>query len=257
MADKSVRVIGTNTYDNPGRLDTIAYTKGATNLATFHYTRTTGGDVSAETSTGTSAGTNKTYTYNTLGQLDSENTGTFDYDEADNLTSLNGITQTYDDANQLQSSGTKTFGYDPQGNRVSQTASSVTTTLGYDQANRLTNYGTNVNYEYDGGGLRTTKTVSSTTNNFIYDTAQGLPLIIDDGTNAYIYGPGGMVISQITGSTTTYLHQDQLGSTRLLTNQSGNAVGTYQFTQPPLDPSHAYFHETRPRHTRSTQEKQA
>jgi RHS repeat-associated protein len=222
-------VVATNTYDNPGRLDAIAYVKGATNLATFDYGRTTGGDVSAETSTGTSAGTNKTYTYNTLGQLDSENTGTFDYDEADNLTSIGGTTQTYDDANQLQSSGTKTFGYDPQGNRVSQTIGSATTTFGFDQANRLTNYATNASYEFDGGGLRTQKTVSSTTNNFVYDTAQGLPLIIDDGTNAYIYGPGGMVISQVNGSTTAYLHQDQLGSTRLLTSSTGNATGTYQF----------------------------
>jgi RHS repeat-associated protein len=222
-------VIGTNTYDNPGRLNAIAYTKGATNLATFNYTRTTGGDVSAESNSGTSSGSNKTYTYSTLGQLGTENGTGFSYDAADNLTSVNGKVQTYDYANQLLGSGNKTFTYDAQGNRTSQTAGSSATTLVYDQANRLKSYGTTATYQYDGGGLRTSKTVSSTTSSFAYDTVQGLPLIIDDGTNAYIYGPGGMVISQITGSTTTYLHQDQLGSTRLLTNSSGSAAGTYQF----------------------------
>jgi RHS repeat-associated protein len=82
---------------------------------------------------------------------------------------------------------------------------------------------------YDGGGLRTSKTVSgTTTNNFVYDTVEGLPLILNDGTNAYVYGPQGS-IEQIADSTTTYLHQDQLGSTRLLTDSSGNASGTYQY----------------------------
>jgi RHS repeat-associated protein len=105
----------------------------------------------------------------------------------------------------------------------------VTTNLAYDQASRLKSYGTNATYAYDGGGLRTSKTVSSTTTPFTYDTAEGLPLITDDGTNAYIYGPGGMLIEQVNGTTATYVHQDQLGSTRLLTDAAGTVVGTYQF----------------------------
>jgi hypothetical protein len=76
---------------------------------------------------GTSAGSNKTYTYNTLGQLATENSATFGYDSADNLTSISGQTQTYDDANHLQASDAKSFGYDNQGNRTSQTQSSATT----------------------------------------------------------------------------------------------------------------------------------
>jgi hypothetical protein len=71
--------------------------------------------------------------------------------------------------------------------------------------------------------------VSSTTSSFTYNTAEGLPLIADDGANAYVYGPAGIRAQQINGSTTTYVHQDQPGSTRLLTDGSGVAVGTHQF----------------------------
>ena len=41
----------------------------------------------------------------------------------------------------------------------------------------------------------------------------------------YIYGPGGLPVEQIAGSTTLYLHHDQLGSTRLVTDSAG-ATGT-------------------------------
>ncbi|MFZ0226571.1 MAG: RHS repeat-associated core domain-containing protein [Mycobacterium sp.] len=45
----------------------------------------------------------------------------------------------------------------------------------------------------------------------------------------YIYGPGGTPVEQINGSTVTYLSQDQLGSTRVLTDSSRNVVGTYSY----------------------------
>jgi RHS repeat-associated protein len=56
--------------------------------------------------------------------------------------------------------------------------------------------------------------------------AEELPLILGDGTNSYIYGPGGLPIEQISsGGTVTYLHHDQQGSTRLLTGSTGTVTG--------------------------------
>ena len=53
-----------------------------------------------------------------------------------------------------------------------------------------------------------------------------LPLILSDGTNSYIYGPGGLPVEQInSGGTVTYLHHDQAGSTRLLTGSTGTVTG--------------------------------
>lgn len=40
-----------------------------------------------------------------------------------------------------------------------------------------------------------------------------------DGTDRYIYGPLGEPLVRITsGGTSTFIHQDHLGSTRILTN---------------------------------------
>jgi RHS repeat-associated protein len=59
---------------------------------------------------------------------------------------------------------------------------------------------------------------------------EGLPLLLQDGAESYVYGEGGLPLEQIDGAgNVTYLHHDQLGSTRLLTDASGNVTGTYSF----------------------------
>jgi hypothetical protein len=68
-------------------------------------------------------------------------------------------------------------------------------------------------YVYDGDGLRTRKTVAGTVANFTWEPSSGLPLVIDDGTNAYVYGPDGLVLEQVgPGNTVTWYHHDQLVS---------------------------------------------
>ena len=60
--------------------------------------------------------------------------------------------------------------------------------------------------------------------------SRSLPLILIDGTNSYIYGPGGLPIEQITsGGTVLYLHHDQQGSTRLLTSSSGAKEASFTY----------------------------
>ena len=82
-------------------------------------------------------------------------------------------------------------------------------------------------YVYNGNGLRTKKTVAGVTIAFTWDISSGLPLLVDDGTNYYIYGPGGQPLEHIDrAGVVTWYHQDQLGSTRLLTNSTGATVGT-------------------------------
>jgi RHS repeat-associated protein len=57
-----------------------------------------------------------------------------------------------------------------------------------------------------------------------------MPLVLNDGTNSYIYGPGYTPIEQISsGGTVTYLHHDQQGSTRLLTGSTGPVTGSTTF----------------------------
>jgi RHS repeat-associated protein len=59
---------------------------------------------------------------------------------------------------------------------------------------------------------------------------EGLPLILNDSIYSYIYGPGGLPIERISlGNTIFYLHHDQQGSTRLLTNSSGAKEASFTY----------------------------
>jgi RHS repeat-associated protein len=63
----------------------------------------------------------------------------------------------------------------------------------------------------------------------VWDQAEDLPLLLADGTTNYVYGPGGVPLEQVSGSTVYYFHHDQLGSTRVLTNSAGATVATYTY----------------------------
>lgn len=54
-----------------------------------------------------------------------------------------------------------------------------------------------------------------------------MPLLIDDGTNRYIYGPDGLPLQHIDrANNVTWYHHDQLGSTRSLSDSTGATVAT-------------------------------
>jgi RHS repeat-associated protein len=239
------------TYDADDDLTAIADSGPTGQFLKLSYTRDAVGDLTAENASA--------YSYDSVNRLTGASVQSFSYDAADRLTSFtdaNGdaVTDTYDAADELTSSkaitdlgsDTTTYTYDARGNQVSAKTVSQpnppvpapTTTYGYDQANRLTAVGlvtktTSVlgSYAYDGDGLRMRKTVSGTATAFTWDlSSQSLPVIIQDGTTSYVNGPGGLPIEQVTGSgTVTYYHQDQLGSTRALTNATGGVVATYTY----------------------------
>lgn len=71
-------------------------------------------------------------------------------------------------------------------------------------------------------------TVNGSTEGFTWDEAEGLPLLLQDGSTRYVTGLGGLPLEQISGDgSVLYYHQDQLGSTRLLTDPSGAVQGQY------------------------------
>lgn len=126
---------------------------------------------------------------------------------------------------------TSTFSYDAEGDRTSVSSSNgAHHTYSYNQALELTGIGNEISYAYNGDGLRMAKTVGAKTTPFTWDVSGGLASILEDGTNAYVYGPGGLPVEQVSGNTALWFHHDQLGSTRLLTNASGQTVATYAYT---------------------------
>jgi RHS repeat-associated protein len=92
-------------------------------------------------------------------------------------------------------------------------------------------------YGYNGDGLRMCKYAGSSSQpcqqggatQFLWDVAGSLPLLLKDGSTAYVYGPGGLPVEQVTTSATYWFHHDQIGSTRLVTNLSGGPSATYTF----------------------------
>lgn len=123
------------------------------------------------------------------------------------------------------------YSYDRRGNRISeQVVGGPTVGYSYDQANRLIEVGGEISYAYDGDGLRVEKTVNGTATHFVWNEVESVPELLQEGETDFVYGPEGEAIEQVTGGVPTYLHQDQQGSTRLLTNGAGNVVGRYDYS---------------------------
>ncbi|MCL4464729.1 MAG: malectin domain-containing carbohydrate-binding protein [Chloroflexi bacterium] len=83
-------------------------------------------------------------------------------------------------------------------------------------------------YSYRGDGLRGGKTEGGSTTTYTWDLNAGLPVVLRDGANTYVYGLG--LISQTDDlGNQTYFLGDGLGSTRALTDAAGEVVATYDY----------------------------
>jgi RHS repeat-associated protein len=236
------------TYDGADQLSGIT-DAGPMGALSFTYGFNKLGGLTSEKVVGEPPNGPITYGYDGLNRLTSDNFGafqqTFQYDAADRLTQTavtdskgtQMSTLTYDGASQLlnltQVQGSKLlkrwqFSYDAVGDRLQRSDQlGAVTSYGYDQAGRLINYGGNSTYSYNGDGLRMSKTVSGVAEPFIWDMADGMPVIIQDGTTRYLTGINGLPLEQIAADgTVRYYHQDQLGSTRAITNSLGKLDAT-------------------------------
>lgn len=92
-------------------------------------------------------------------------------------------------------------------------------------------------YKYGADGLRDSKTTSNATKtSFIWDRSGGLPMLLAEkngttnGVTYYLYAPDGLPYAQINADGSTwYLHHDQLGSTRTITNNTGATIATFTY----------------------------
>lgn len=180
--------------------------------------------------------------YDENNRLVEDNAQAYEYDKANNPTKIEGKgTYTYNEADQLKEGPeTSKYTYNEDGQRT-ETAPKTgpATKYTYDQAGNLSTVKRlhegetseiNDSYTYDGTNLRQSQTINGTKTSLTWDTAEPLPLILTDETNSYIYGPGNLPIEQVSsGGTTLYLHHDQQGSTRLLTNAEGKTETAYTY----------------------------
>jgi RHS repeat-associated protein len=229
------------TYNEADQLSEVEMTKEAETLASLLYERDSDGQVKAITSKGLPGEEKPGYEYDSNNRLTKGATIAYEYDAADNATKLGTGAYTYDKASELETGPSLKYTYNEMGQRTKTTPTTgPVTTYGYDQAGNLTSVerpkeGEKAEikdtYAYDGNGLRASQTISGTTIYMAWDVSQTLPLLLSDGTNSYIYGPGNLPVEQINNTTGTalYLHHDQQGSTRLLTGSTGKAEATFTY----------------------------
>ena len=227
-------------YNRADELTEVSMKKKAEVLASMAYTRDKIGQVEKTVEVGFSEVPEYKYEYDAANRLLKSNGTLFEYDKANNVTKISPTTYTYDKADQIATASTGTFEFNKLGQRVKSTPTGETaTTYSYDQAENLVaseSPGNANTFKYDGTGLRTTETKNASTYAMAWDPTPGIPLLLRAGNDYFIYGPGGLPIEQITSGSATYLHHDQLGSTRVLTGSAGTVAGTYRY-----GPNGAFF----------------
>lgn len=170
---------------------------------------------------------------------------TYTYDAAGNRISFSRtgpqatlpapVQAAYDAANeQIQfNSTTPNLSYDANGNLISKTDASGTTTYTWDARNRLIGIAgpsVSASFVYDALGRRISKTINGARTEYLYD---GNDIVAEIG--------GGVVSATYLrslnidepfvrqGSSNEYYHADALGSTLALTDQVGTAQTTYRY----------------------------
>lgn len=185
------------TYAADDQPSSMALASGALE---FSYSDEPSGAIASETDTPSGSLSPADYVYDAQSRVtkDTPGSGTaksYVEDASGNLTTLpNGASGTYNYASELTSGGSTSFTYDASGNRLSESGD-ATVSATYNGANELKSYddaaANMTSATYNGNGLRTSSTIGSSTQNFTWDTVPSTPELLQDSTNAYIYGPFG------------------------------------------------------------------
>ncbi len=225
-------------YNEADQMSEVKMSKGSETLASLLYARDNDGQVKKTTSKGLPGEEVTEYSYDEDNRLTKAGSTTYEYDAANNPTKIGSNTYTYDSADELEKGGGVTYAYNEAGQRTKSTPTGVATTYGYNQAGDLISVerpkeGEHAaiadTYAYDGDGIRASQTISGTTAYLAWDFAESTPLMLNDGTNSFIYGPYGVPVEQIASEKALYLHHDQQGSIRLLTGSTGKVEATATF----------------------------
>jgi len=246
-------------YDNADRLTSLQYP----NSTSASYSYDNADRLTNLTNSSVVSGTLSTFTYtlddvgNRLQMVDVDGTTSYSYDDLYRLTQVDcpvgtpatvsytydamgnrtvmtttsTITYTYDTADRLLASGPITFTWDNNGNMLSK----GDITYSYDYANRLVEVisGTQtITFTYNGDGVRVGKCVDGTCTTYLQDVAAPLPVVLVDTTGGqdslYTYGLD-LVAMTDPSSAQSYYHYDGLGSTRNLSNGTGQGIASYTY----------------------------
>ncbi len=233
----------TYSYDAAGQLTSLVnHAPDGTIQSRFDYTYDANGN---RTSMTTLQGST-TYGYDAANQLTSVaypdgRRATYAYDAAGNRqwVTENGAIERYttNPLNQYTQAGNATFGYDLNGNLISRTDASGTTTYQYDYENRLVRVnapgGETWEYSYNALGQRTAVRHNGIVTEYLYDPIGWEEVAAEYGADGalqarYVQGLG-LVARLDPAGTAAYYAFDATGNTRQLTGPSGSVVNRYDY----------------------------
>jgi len=238
----------TYAYNDADNMSEIAMKKGSETLASLLYTRNEDEEPKKVVSKGLPGESEPTYTYDEDNRMTKASGVSYGYDAANNAITEYALDDyTYNAADELEKASLlgkttiDTYTYNEVGQRTKTTPTSgPATSYGYDQAGNLISVtrpkegstpAIEDTYTYNGEDLRTSQANPEGTHYLAWDVAEELPLILNDGTYSYIYGPNDKPIEQINSENhPQYLHHDQQDSTRMLTSATGTVEATYTYT---------------------------
>ena len=195
------------------------------------------------------------YQYDAIHRLESEevidssntvtHTANYQYDKTGNRIQgiVNGITTayTYDDNDRLTQQGGENYTYDANGSTLQMTIDDKVTDYQYNALNQLSQVqkseaGTitdTSSYQYDSDGNRSKAVENGSETRFIVDNNQAYAQVVQEQDNtgqtqvSYLYGDD--LLQQRRGTDISHYHYDGLGSTRLLTDDTGNITDRYRY----------------------------
>jgi RHS repeat-associated protein len=232
-------------YNEADVVTSARFGKGTSALAEIDYSRDKDGDITKIKTSGLPTAGTSTYKYDKNGWLTKAAGVTYELDEGGNIRKEGSDRFSTNAADELEKiegpKGTTRFEYGGLGERVRTTpASGPATTYSYNEGGDLVavtrsaegGAGIEDTYQYNGDGLRIAQTLGKATTYDAWDVGEELPLILDDGTNSYVYGPEGIAVEQVSDASGVphYLHHDAQGSMRLLTSELGVAEGQCSYT---------------------------
>ena len=222
-------------YDGLDRLTSLMHTAGGNTLTGNLYTYNNANNISSWTT----ASEQKAYTYDAVDrvtnvtnyEMHAEN---YSYDGVGNrVASHLSATYAYQPVNKLTSTATATYSYDNNGNLISKTDASGTTSYSFNEEHQLTQVtlasGLTVNYKYDGLGRRIQRTTSAGADErYVYDGHDALIDLNADWSVATTYFNGLGMDNHLRQASATsgvsYFLTDHLGSTVGLTDISGTVL---------------------------------
>lgn len=231
-------------YDNLSHLLSVLHKLGGNTIDGTSYVVDPVGNRAAKTDL--PAAVISSYTYDPIYQLtqvvkNAATTEAYAYDPVGNrLSSLGVSPYSHNASNQLTSiagSPGTTFTYDSNGNTLTKTDGSGTTTYAWDFENRLSSVtlpgsGGTVSFKYDPYGRRIYKSSAAGTMIFAYD-GENLVEEVNAAGNAVGRYTMGLSMDEplaiLHSSATYYYHADGLGSVTSLSDSAGSLAATYAY----------------------------